>query len=125
MDHVEDRLVDRVLEFHAGDPFLHPADAALHRLDAWKRNPDHVISYHPDRQFDPAAFRREIEQVDAPSMLAGAAKIDVGAKRNTLRPASMVVHGRLPDVPSGCEPSCNWDIGEGNSSMRMHGCKIG
>ena len=117
MDHVEDGRMDRALEFHTGNPILHPADPALHRLDARKRNPDHVIAYDPDRQFDPAAFGREIEQVDTPSMLACAAKIDVSAERNTLPPAPMVFHGMLPAIPSCREPNCNSKISEGNSSV--------
>lgn len=107
MNHVEDRLVHWPVEFDPSDPFFDPADPTLQGLDAWKRNPDHIVRRDPDRQFDPAALRGEIEQIHAPTMLAGPAKVDIRAQRKALRLAPLAYHGRLLESSSNIEPIVN------------------
>ena len=100
MDHIEYCQVHWPVELDSGYPFLDPADSALQGLDPGERYPDGVACAHPDRQLDAAALGRKIEQIDAPAMFAGAAEVDIRAKRDPFRPAPMVLHGRLPEIPS-------------------------
>lgn len=116
MNHIEHRLMHRPIELDPGNPFFDPADPALQCLDTGQRHPDGVACRHPDGQFDPAAFWRKIEQIDAPAMLASATEVDVHAKWNPFRPASMALHGRLPVNPSCIETILNRPISEALSS---------
>ena len=100
MDHIEYCLMHRPVELDACNPFFDPTDSALQGLDPGQRHPDGIVCFHPDGQLDPATLGRKIEQIDAPAMFAGAAEIDVRAKRNSFRPAPMAFHGRLPENSS-------------------------
>lgn len=69
--------MERNFEFNACDPLIHPADLALDRLQTRKCDPDGVIRFNADRQLDPAALRRNVNDINFPAMLAGAPEIDI------------------------------------------------
>ena len=83
----EDRRMQRPLELDPGDPVLHPANPGRQGLQPRQRNPDQLAWKDPFRKFDPAPLGREVEDIHAIAMVAGAAEIHVGAKRDPLRAA--------------------------------------
>ena len=80
----------------AGGPFIHPADAALNRLEPRKIDPDGFFLCDPDRQLDPTTLWRNVLDIDPPAVFARTAELNIGLERNPLRPASMVLHGGPP-----------------------------